>query len=110
MTRSESEDRAAGLLPGFAVDSTRLTGHLLPLSTRMPRPVVGRVLLVGGAASLVNPLTGECIFCVLASGALGGKAAITGNAGGVYSLPFGEDSAVNTASDEHCIHFWSGHQ
>ncbi len=76
-------DRAAELLPGF--ESTRMTGHLLPLSTRMPRPAVGRVLLVGDAASLVNPLTGEGIFYALASGALAGRSIDAADPGGSYS-------------------------
>ena len=73
-------NRAIELLPGFAIESTSMTGHLLPLSTRMPRPAVGRVLLVGDAASLVNPLTGEGIFYALASGALAGQAAASDDA------------------------------
>lgn len=78
-------NRAAELLPGFAVESTRMAGHLLPLSTRMPRPAVGRVLLVGDAASLINPLSGEGIFYALASGALAGRAAVAADAGGSYA-------------------------
>lgn len=78
-------NRAIELLPGFAIESTRMTGHLLPLSTCMPRPAVGRVLLVGDAASLVNPLTGEGIFYALASGALAGRAAVAADAGFTYS-------------------------
>jgi flavin-dependent dehydrogenase len=59
----------------------------LPLSTGMPRPAVGRMLLVGDAASLVNPLTGEGIFYALASGALAGRAAVAADAdaGGTYT-------------------------
>lgn len=80
-------NRAIELLPGFAIESTRMTGHLLPLSTGMPRPAVGRVLLVGDAASVVNPLTGEGIFYALASGALAGRAAVAADAGvgGAYT-------------------------
>jgi menaquinone-9 beta-reductase len=85
MTRAQLEDRAAELLPGFAVRSTRMSGHLVPLSTHRPRPSMGRVLLVGDAASLVNPLTGEGIFSALASGALAGSAAVTANAGDSYA-------------------------
>ena len=84
MTRAQMEDRAAELLLGFTVRSTRMSGHLLPLSTQMPRPAVGRVLLVGDAASLVNPLTGEGIFCALASGALAGSSAVAAHAGASY--------------------------
>lgn len=85
MTRAQMEDRAAELLPDFMVTPTRMTGHLLPLSTRRPRPAIGRVLLVGDAASLVNPLSGEGIFCALASGALAGSAAAAANPGDSYS-------------------------
>ncbi|WP_346960958.1 geranylgeranyl reductase family protein [uncultured Arthrobacter sp.] len=85
MSRARLVDRAAELLPGFSVRSTRMAGHLLPLSTHMPRPSVGRVLLVGDAASLVNPLSGEGIFYALASGALAGSAAVAANAGDSYS-------------------------
>lgn len=85
LTRAQMEDRAAELLPGFLVRSTRMAGHLLPLSTHRPRPAIGRVLLVGDAASLVNPLSGEGIFCALASGALAGSAAVAANSGDTYS-------------------------
>jgi geranylgeranyl reductase family protein len=80
--------RAAEILPEFAIESARMTGHLLPLFTRMPRLAVGRILLVGDAASQINPLTGEGIFYALASGALAGAAAATisgRNAGDTYS-------------------------
>jgi geranylgeranyl reductase family protein len=79
--------RAAELLPSLAVGSTRMTGHLLPLSSRAPRAVAGRVLLVGDAASQINPLSGEGIFYALATGALAGGAAAAGgdDAGGRYA-------------------------
>lgn len=77
--------RASELLPAFAIESTRMTGHLLPLSTRMPRLAVGRILLVGDAASQINPLTGEGIFYALASGALAGRVGIAdSDAGNAY--------------------------
>lgn len=85
ISRAQLVNRAAEMLPGFAVESIRMAGHLLPLSTHMPRPAVGRVLLVGDAASLVNPLTGEGIFYALASGALAGRAAMAVDAGRSYS-------------------------
>jgi geranylgeranyl reductase family protein len=86
-SKAQLVNRAVELLPGFAIESTRMTGHLLPLSTGMPRPAVGRMLLVGDAASLVNPLTGEGIFYALASGALAGRAAVAADAdaGGTYT-------------------------
>lgn len=85
-SKARLTNRALELLPGFAIESTRITGHVLPLSTRMPRPAVGRVLLVGDAASLINPLTGEGIFYALASGVLAGRAAVAdADAGGTYT-------------------------
>ncbi len=59
--------------PGFAPE--RLVSHHLPLSTWRPRQPPGRVLLVGDAMSLINPLTGEGIFYALLSGRLAGVAA-----------------------------------
>jgi menaquinone-9 beta-reductase len=77
--------RAAALLPGFAVEAAEMTGHLLPLSTHRPRPAAGNVLMVGDAASLINPLTGEGIFYALVSGALAGRAAVRPEAAERYS-------------------------
>jgi geranylgeranyl reductase family protein len=68
------------LLPGVA--AARLRAHRLPLSTGRPRLPDGRVLLVGDAASLINPLTGEGIFYAVLSGALAGAAAAHGPASG----------------------------
>jgi menaquinone-9 beta-reductase len=83
--RAELERRMRDLLPEYAHD-IRLTGHTLPLSIARPVPAVGRVLLTGDAASLVNPLTGEGIFSAVASGAAAGRAAMRdpATAGAVY--------------------------
>ncbi|MBC7723240.1 MAG: geranylgeranyl reductase family protein [Burkholderiaceae bacterium] len=67
--------RLAALLPEYALDGVRLTGHTLPLTIYRPRPAVGRVLLTGDAASLINPVTGEGIYSAIASGAAAGRAA-----------------------------------
>ncbi|MBW8765991.1 MAG: tryptophan 7-halogenase [Geodermatophilales bacterium] len=64
------------LLPGTEPEAPR--AHRLPLSTGRPRQPDGRVLLVGDAASLINPLTGEGIFYAVLSGALAGAAAVGG--------------------------------
>jgi menaquinone-9 beta-reductase len=73
--RAALEAAARRLLPEFDLDGVRLTGHTLPLSVARPRPAIGRVLLAGDAASLVNPLTGEGIHSAVVSGALAGEVA-----------------------------------
>jgi geranylgeranyl reductase family protein len=70
------------LLPGQPPDPGTVRGHHLPLSTGPRHHPDGRVLLVGDAAALVNPLTGEGIYDAVASGALAGRAALLGVDGG----------------------------
>lgn len=74
--RAQLVGRMRALLPDYDLDGVRLTGHTLPLSVARPRPAVGRVLLAGDAASLINPITGEGIYAAVASGALAGAAAV----------------------------------
>jgi flavin-dependent dehydrogenase len=64
------------LLPDYDFDGVVFTGHTLPLTVSRPSPAVGRVLLVGDAASLINPFTGEGIYAAIASGVLAGTAAL----------------------------------
>ncbi len=66
--------RLAELLPHLPARDLR--AHHLPLSPGRPRPGVGRVMLAGDAAGLVNPLTGEGIYYALLSGRLAGEAAV----------------------------------
>jgi geranylgeranyl reductase family protein len=84
--RAQLEQRMRELLPEFDLRGVDLAGHTLPLTIRRPRLAVGRVLLTGDAASLINPFTGEGIYSALASGAIAGAAAIAdpGTAGRVY--------------------------
>lgn len=67
------------LLPGASQGAERWKAHLLPLSTGRARQPDGRVLLVGDAASLINPLTGEGIYYAVLSGSIAGRAAVTGS-------------------------------
>jgi geranylgeranyl reductase family protein len=67
--------RLAELLPDRPARD--LLAHHLPLSPGRPRPGVGRVLLAGDAASLINPLTGEGIYYALLSGRLAAEAALS---------------------------------
>ncbi len=75
-------DRLAEELPGHVLDPATVRGHHLPLSTGPRVQPDGRVLLVGDAAALVNPVTGEGIFYGVASGALAARAALLGDGAG----------------------------
>jgi menaquinone-9 beta-reductase len=79
-SRAELYGELARLLPDQPAEELR--AHHLPLSTWRPRQPDGRVLLVGDAASLINPLTGEGIFYAVRSGRLAGAVAV-GPAGGM---------------------------
>ncbi len=74
-TRTELIERLDELLPGATAGADNWVGHHLPLSQRRWHPPRGRTLLVGDAAGLVNPLTGEGIFYAVATGLAAGRAA-----------------------------------
>ncbi|MFC5952094.1 NAD(P)/FAD-dependent oxidoreductase [Pseudonocardia lutea] len=84
-TRTALLERLEALLPGASRDGTGWKGHHLPLSGARWWPPAGRVLLVGDAAGLVNPMTGEGIYYAVATGLAAGRAAaraiVTGRAG-----------------------------
>jgi len=69
-------DQLADLLPGSTTSATDWRGHHLPLSSWTWQQPDGRCLLVGDAANLINPLTGEGIYYALATGVLAGRAAV----------------------------------
>jgi geranylgeranyl reductase family protein len=63
---------------GISLDGARLRGHLIPFYTH-PEPVAtGRTLLVGDAAGLVDPMTGEGIRLAIKSGYLAARAILAG--------------------------------
>lgn len=74
-TRAELIERLEELLPGATTDAGEWVGHHLPLSQSGWHPSRGSTLLVGDAAGLVNPLTGEGIFYAVATGLAAGRAA-----------------------------------
>jgi flavin-dependent dehydrogenase len=75
-TRALLLEQLEDLLPGSTEGGTDWRGHQLPLSTFRPlRPAYDRVLLVGDAAGLVNPMTGEGIYHAVLTGILAGQAA-----------------------------------
>jgi geranylgeranyl reductase family protein len=74
-TRAYLLERIDALLPGATEGATDWLGHQLPLSTARTPTQRGRVLLVGDAAGLVNPMTGEGIYYAVATGLAAGRAA-----------------------------------
>jgi geranylgeranyl reductase family protein len=76
LSRAALLDELERLLPGTVGDpDVRWLGHHLPLSGWRWHQPDGPVLLVGDAAGLVNPLTGEGIYYAVATGVLAGRAA-----------------------------------
>lgn len=65
---------------GVELDGARLHGHTLPLYTGKQPVNTDRVLLVGDAAGLVDPLTGEGIRFAIWSGHLAAEALLSGHA------------------------------
>ena len=89
---------ARGAAAGAARGSATLRAHALPLSTFRPRQPDGRVLLVGDAASLINPLTGEGIYYAVLSGRLAGEAAVSPGGAAAGALSAGVAPRTRTAS------------
>ncbi|MFY0409518.1 NAD(P)/FAD-dependent oxidoreductase [Solicola sp. PLA-1-18] len=81
-SRSLLLEQMERLLPGTASVGDDFRAHHLPLSGWGWRPTSGRVLLVGDAAGLINPLTGEGIYYAVLTGVLAGRAAAHGDAAG----------------------------
>ena len=69
------------LLAAVCVDPSRIAGeikgHPVPLNNRFEAPGAGNILLVGDAARLVEPLTGEGIYFAVLSGTLAAQAILT---------------------------------
>jgi geranylgeranyl reductase family protein len=99
--RAVLADTLAELLPDQPADAPTLRAHYLPLSTSRPRQPDGRVLLVGDAASLINPLTGEGIYYAVLSGRLAGTAAVTpggAEAGAAYRRSLRHELGLHLAT------------
>jgi menaquinone-9 beta-reductase len=80
VTRTALLGRMHTLLPELEVDPATIRAHRLPLSTSGQLLARGRVLLVGDAASLINPVSGEGINYAIASGLAAGAASTLGAA------------------------------
>jgi geranylgeranyl reductase family protein len=69
-------DQLEELLPGSVEAGEQWKGHHLPLSGWRWEQPDGRLLLVGDAAGLINPMTGEGIYYAIATGIAAGRAAV----------------------------------
>ena len=72
-------DHLRELCAAFEIDEAEvrdLRGHRLPMRGASMRPVEGRLLLVGDAAGLVDPLSGDGMYEAVFSGRLAADAAL----------------------------------
>ena len=63
---------------GISIDGAPLHGHPIPIFTRRQAVSTNRVLLVGDAAGLADPLSGEGIRYAIKSGRIASQAIISG--------------------------------
>ena len=95
------------LLPGAADGGEQWRGHHLPLSGWRWHQPDGAVLLVGDAAGLVNPLTGEGIYYAAATGVLAGRAAAHAiTTGAPQDAGAAHRSGVRRLLGRHLKHTW----
>jgi flavin-dependent dehydrogenase len=96
------------LIPGSSAGGTDWKAHALPLSGWSLASSAPRVLLVGDAAHLVNPMTGEGIFYAVATGVAAGRAAARAMAAGTPDAAgAGYDRAARRLLGTHLHHTWA---
>jgi geranylgeranyl reductase family protein len=109
-TRELLLDQLERLFPGTVDGGTRWRGHHLPLSGwrwGADQPD-GALLLVGDAAGLVNPMTGEGIYYAVATGSLAGRAAVRAMADGDPAAAGAlHRRSVRRLLDRHLHHTWT---
>ena len=97
-------EHLARLARAYSVDPAALTdvrGHRLPMRlVGASTPASGRVLLVGDAAGLVDPLSGDGIYEAFASGRLAAEAILAGE-------PERYAAALSQALDRHAGASWA---
>ena len=74
-------ERLRELCGAYGIDEAavrELRGHRLPMRGAARRPVHGRVLLVGDAAGLVDPLSGDGMYEAFVSGRLAAETILDG--------------------------------
>ena len=101
-------DQLELLVPGAASTGDDWRGHHLPLSSwRWDQPD-GPVLLVGDAAGLVNPMTGEGIYYAVATGIAAGRTAARAvRAGRPADAGAEHRRVVRTLLGSHLRHTWA---
>jgi geranylgeranyl reductase family protein len=77
-----------------------IKGHRLPMRRLGAAPARGRVLLVGDAAGLVDPLSGDGIYEAFVSAELAARAIVAGNLDGYAA-------ALAAALDHHAAASWA---
>jgi len=96
-------DHLARLARAHGVDPAALTevrGHRLPMRRLGAAPAAGRVLLVGDAAGLVDPLSGDGMYEAFVSAQLAADAIVSGDLDGYAS-------ALSAALDRHAAASWA---
>lgn len=101
-TRGSMMEALERLIPGSVDGGTAWRAHHLPLSGWRPETSTDQVLLVGDAAHLVNPMTGEGIFYAVATGLAAGRAVAAGSGAAKHY-----DSAVSHLLGTHLHHTWA---
>ena len=89
--------RAHGVDPG---DLTDVRGHRLPMRRLGTPPGAGRVLLVGDAAGLIDPLSGDGMYEAFVSARLAAEAIVAGDLEGYAT-------ALSGALDRHAASSWA---
>ena len=79
---------------GILLDNASLRGHPIPIYTRRERVASARTLLVGDAAGVVDPLSGEGIRFAIKSGRLAAESILSGNPQG-YAKALYQDIGLN---------------
>lgn len=108
LSRALMLEQVEELLPGATAGASDWRAHHLPLSGRRWHHPDGRVLLVGDAAGLVNPMTGEGIYYAVRTGAIAGRTA-------AHAIAVGTPTAAGAAHREdvqralarHLRHTWA---
>lgn len=96
-------DHLARLAREHGIDSATLTdvrGHRLPMRRLGTPPAAGRVLLVGDAAGLVDPLSGDGMYEAFTSARLAADAILSGDLAGY-------GAALSAALDHHAAASWA---